>query len=78
MNTICSPFRCPSRDDPYMSQLIPIPYPSDLEMPDNHKRFMFKMFSFVDDNGMEHINQQVMNSSIYENLPECHTFVLLC
>ncbi|XP_030281925.1 zona pellucida sperm-binding protein 1-like [Sparus aurata] len=49
---------CPYRDDRYLSQLVPVDASSGLEFPGHFRRFIFKMFTFVD-NSMEPLREQV-------------------
>ncbi|XP_073328963.1 uncharacterized protein [Pagrus major] len=49
---------CPYRDDRYLSQLVPVDASSGLDFPSHFRRFIFKMFTFVD-NSMEPLREQV-------------------
>nr|AAY21007.1 zona pellucida protein Bb [Sparus aurata] len=49
---------CPNRDDRYLSQLVPVDASSGLEFPGHFRRFIFKMFTFVD-NSKEPLREQV-------------------
>lgn len=50
---------CPYRDDRYLSSLVPVGPSSGVEFPSHHRRFIFKMFTFVDPNSMEPLKEQV-------------------
>uniref|UniRef100_A0AAQ5YZD7 Zona pellucida sperm-binding protein 4 n=1 Tax=Amphiprion ocellaris TaxID=80972 RepID=A0AAQ5YZD7_AMPOC len=39
---------CPYRDDRYLTRLIPVDSSSGLAYPSHHRRFVFKMFTFVE------------------------------
>uniref|UniRef100_A0A3Q3XEU5 Zona pellucida sperm-binding protein 4 n=1 Tax=Mola mola TaxID=94237 RepID=A0A3Q3XEU5_MOLML len=54
---------CPYTHDNYMTSLVEIHPSSGVEFPGHHRRFFFKMFSFVDTSVMEPTRQQVMNGS---------------
>lgn len=64
---MCFTSRCPYRDDRYLSSLVPIGPSSGLEIPGHYRRFLFKMFTFVDGSSMEPVREQVMIQSIHEN-----------
>ncbi|KAM9352393.1 zona pellucida sperm-binding protein 4-like [Symphorus nematophorus] len=49
---------CPYRDDPYLSSLVPVPV-SGVDFPSHYRRFLFKMFAFVDSNSMAPTKDQV-------------------
>ncbi|XP_061781288.2 zona pellucida sperm-binding protein 4-like [Nerophis lumbriciformis] len=50
---------CPNRDDRYLTSLVPIGPNSGLEFPTHYRRFIFKMFTFVDTSSLEPQNEQV-------------------
>ncbi|XP_063733244.1 zona pellucida sperm-binding protein 4-like [Eleginops maclovinus] len=50
---------CPYRDDRYLSALVPIGPSSGLEFPNHSRRFIFKMFTFVNPNSFEPMREQV-------------------
>ncbi|XP_037624236.1 zona pellucida sperm-binding protein 4-like [Sebastes umbrosus] len=50
---------CPYRDDRYLSSLVTIGSSSGLDFPGHCRRFLFKMFTFVDPSSMGHQSQQV-------------------
>ncbi|XP_070827863.1 zona pellucida sperm-binding protein 4-like [Chaetodon trifascialis] len=50
---------CPYRDDRYLSTLVPVGPSSGLDFPSHYRRFIFKMFTFVDPNSMEPLKEQV-------------------
>ncbi|XP_070764094.1 zona pellucida sperm-binding protein 4-like [Enoplosus armatus] len=50
---------CPYRNDRYMSSLVPVGPSSGLDFPSHYRRFIFKMFTFVDPNSMEPLKEQV-------------------
>lgn len=53
--------RCPNPEDPYTSELIPVP--PDVPLPGHYRRFLFKMFAFVDNLLPGPSNQQVVDGS---------------
>lgn len=59
-NFICSSSRCPYRDDRYMSSLVPVDASSGLQFPSHYRRFILKMFTFVDPSTMEPLKQMVI------------------
>ncbi|XP_023152162.3 zona pellucida sperm-binding protein 4-like [Amphiprion ocellaris] len=50
---------CPYRDDRYLSSLVGVDESSGLEFPNYHKRFIFKMFTFVNPSSMEPLRELV-------------------
>ncbi|CAG5958184.1 unnamed protein product [Menidia menidia] len=50
---------CPYTDDRYLSSLVPVEASYGVEFPSHYRRFMFKMFTFVDPNSMEPLREQV-------------------
>ncbi|RVE71976.1 hypothetical protein OJAV_G00057330 [Oryzias javanicus] len=50
---------CPYEDDRYLSALVPIDASSGLPFPTHHRRFLFKMFTFVDPHSMEPLREKV-------------------
>uniref|UniRef100_A0A3B5AHN1 Zona pellucida sperm-binding protein 4 n=1 Tax=Stegastes partitus TaxID=144197 RepID=A0A3B5AHN1_9TELE len=50
---------CPCRDDRYLSSLVPVDQSSGLEFPSHHRRFIFKMFTFVNPSSNEPMNERV-------------------
>nr|XP_019934104.1 PREDICTED: zona pellucida sperm-binding protein 4-like [Paralichthys olivaceus] len=50
---------CPYRDDRYMSSLIPVGPSSGLAFPSHYRRFIFKMFTFVDSSSLLPLQEQV-------------------
>ncbi|XP_076589044.1 zona pellucida sperm-binding protein 4-like [Chaetodon auriga] len=50
---------CPYRDDRYLSTLVPVGPSSGLDFPSHYRRFIFKMFTFVDPNSMEPLKELV-------------------
>lgn len=44
---VSSFLRCPYRDDRYLTALVPVDASSGLACPTHHRRFIFKMFTFV-------------------------------
>ncbi|KAK1888450.1 Zona pellucida sperm-binding protein 4 [Dissostichus eleginoides] len=50
---------CPYRDDRYLSELVPVGPSSGLQSPSHFRRFIFKMFTFVNPNSMEPLSEQV-------------------
>ncbi|KAG7217398.1 hypothetical protein INR49_021565, partial [Caranx melampygus] len=49
---------CPYRDDRYMSSLVPVGSSSGLDFPSHYRRFLFKMFTFVDSSSMVPLREQ--------------------
>lgn len=78
VDIICSPSRCPYRDDRYLSSLVPVGPSSGLDFPSHYRRFIFKMFTFVDPNSMEPLREQVINTSTDEKRLQQNIFILLC
>ncbi|KAM6926828.1 zona pellucida sperm-binding protein 4-like [Lycodopsis pacificus] len=50
---------CPYRDDQYLTTLVPVGPTSGLDFPTHHRRFFFKMFTFLDPNSMVPLREQV-------------------
>ncbi|XP_041650623.1 zona pellucida sperm-binding protein 4-like [Cheilinus undulatus] len=50
---------CPYRDDRYLSSLVPVGPSSGLDFPSHYRRFIFKMFTFVNPESMEPLREQV-------------------
>ncbi|XP_054631683.1 uncharacterized protein LOC129181055 [Dunckerocampus dactyliophorus] len=50
---------CPNSDDRYLSSLVPVGPSSGLDFPSHYRRFIFKMFTFVDPSSLEPQNEQV-------------------
>ncbi|XP_033997338.1 zona pellucida sperm-binding protein 4-like [Trematomus bernacchii] len=50
---------CPYRDDRYLSELVPVGPSSGLQSPSHFRRFIFKMFTFVNPNSMKPLSEQV-------------------
>ncbi|XP_044049876.1 zona pellucida sperm-binding protein 4-like [Siniperca chuatsi] len=50
---------CPYRDDRYLSSLVPVGPFSGVDFPSHYRRFIFKMFTFVDPKSMEPLKEQV-------------------
>lgn len=61
-NLICPLSRCPNPEDPYTSELVPVG--SDVSFPGHYRRFLFKMFAFVDNISVEPMHQQVTDGWI--------------
>ncbi|KAI3371430.1 hypothetical protein L3Q82_024033, partial [Scortum barcoo] len=51
--------RCPYRDDHYLSSLVPVSPSSGLDFPGHYRRFMFKMFTFVNPSSIKPMKEQV-------------------
>uniref|UniRef100_A0A3B4UXJ9 Zona pellucida sperm-binding protein 4 n=1 Tax=Seriola dumerili TaxID=41447 RepID=A0A3B4UXJ9_SERDU len=49
---------CPYRDDRYLSSLVPVSH-SGLAFPSHYRRFLFKMFTFVDPSSLVPLKEQV-------------------
>uniref|UniRef100_A0A3B4UZJ0 Zona pellucida sperm-binding protein 4 n=1 Tax=Seriola dumerili TaxID=41447 RepID=A0A3B4UZJ0_SERDU len=58
---------CPYRDDRYLSSLVPVSH-SGLAFPSHYRRFLFKMFTFVDPSSLVPLKEQVMNISSVHSL----------
>lgn len=78
IDLICSPSRCPNSNDYYLSSIVPISPNSGLLFPTHYKRFIFKMFAFVDPNVYQPLSEQVINRSTDENPQQKHIFVFFC
>ncbi|XP_040894128.1 zona pellucida sperm-binding protein 1-like [Toxotes jaculatrix] len=50
---------CPYRDDRYLSALVPVGPSSGLDFPSHYRRFIFKMFTFVDPSSLVPLKEQV-------------------
>eukprot|EP00064_Thunnus_orientalis_P012611 superscaffoldBa00001954_g12646 len=50
---------CPYRDDRYLSSLVPVDLSSGLDFPSHYRRFLFKMFTFVDPGSLTPMREQV-------------------
>ncbi|XP_044213651.1 zona pellucida sperm-binding protein 4-like [Thunnus albacares] len=50
---------CPYRDDRYLSSLVPVDASSGLDFPSHYRRFLFKMFTFVDPGSLTPMREQV-------------------
>ncbi|XP_030649786.1 zona pellucida sperm-binding protein 4-like [Chanos chanos] len=50
---------CPYRDDRYLTNLIPVDGSSGLQFPSHYKRFVLKMFTFVDPESLVPLQEQV-------------------
>uniref|UniRef100_A0A3Q2FKU6 Zona pellucida sperm-binding protein 4 n=1 Tax=Cyprinodon variegatus TaxID=28743 RepID=A0A3Q2FKU6_CYPVA len=50
---------CPYSDDRYLSSLVPVGSSSGLEFPSHYRRFIFKMFTFVNTHTMEPLRENV-------------------
>ncbi|XP_072544758.1 zona pellucida sperm-binding protein 4-like [Salminus brasiliensis] len=50
---------CPYRDDHYLTTLVPVDGSSGLPYPSHYKRFVFKMFTFVDPASMAPLKERV-------------------
>ncbi|KAG7523212.1 hypothetical protein JOB18_041911 [Solea senegalensis] len=50
---------CPYRDDRYLSSLVPVGVSSGLNFPSHYRRFIFKMFTFVDTSTLTPMREQV-------------------
>ncbi|KAF3836839.1 hypothetical protein F7725_004303, partial [Dissostichus mawsoni] len=46
---------CPYRDDRYLTALVPVDASSGLMYPTHHRRFVFKMFTFVSGGGVKQV-----------------------
>nr|NP_001296926.1 zona pellucida sperm-binding protein 4-like precursor [Fundulus heteroclitus]BAJ07536.1 choriogenin H [Fundulus heteroclitus] len=50
---------CPYTDDRYLSTLVPVDASSGLQFPSHYRRFIFKMFTFVDTTAMDPLRENV-------------------
>uniref|UniRef100_A0A8C2XRB0 Zona pellucida sperm-binding protein 4 n=1 Tax=Cyclopterus lumpus TaxID=8103 RepID=A0A8C2XRB0_CYCLU len=50
---------CPCRNDNYLSSLVPVGAFSGLDFPSHYRRFIFKMFTFVDPTSSQPMKEQV-------------------
>ncbi|XP_053283657.1 zona pellucida sperm-binding protein 1 isoform X2 [Pleuronectes platessa] len=50
---------CPYSDDRYLSSLVPVGPSSGLPFPTHYRRFIFKMFTFVDSHSLEPLKEEV-------------------
>ncbi|KAM7414356.1 hypothetical protein PAMA_019259 [Pampus argenteus] len=50
---------CPYRDDRYLSSLVPVGSSSGLDFPSHYRRFLFKMFTFVEPSSLTPMKEQV-------------------
>ncbi|KAM7396547.1 hypothetical protein PAMP_019580 [Pampus punctatissimus] len=50
---------CPYRDDRYLSSLVPVGSSSGLNFPSHYRRFLFKMFTFVEPSSLTPMKEQV-------------------
>ncbi|KAM4554206.1 zona pellucida sperm-binding protein 4-like [Fundulus diaphanus] len=50
---------CPYTDDRYLSTLVPVDASSGLQFPSHYRRFIFKMFTFVDTTSMDPLRENV-------------------
>ncbi|XP_018519618.1 zona pellucida sperm-binding protein 4 [Lates calcarifer] len=50
---------CPYRDDRYLSSVVPVDFSSGLDFPSHYRRFLFKMFTFVETDSMDPQTQQI-------------------
>ncbi|XP_056273560.1 zona pellucida sperm-binding protein 4-like [Pseudoliparis swirei] len=56
---------CPSRNDNYMSSLVPTGPSSGLLFPSHYRRFLFKMFTFVGQTSSKSTKSQPLNEQVY-------------
>ncbi|KPP76117.1 zona radiata structural protein-like, partial [Scleropages formosus] len=60
---------CPYQGDKYLTTLVPVDGSSGLSFPTHYKRFIFKMFTFVDPASLHHLEQKVL---IHCSTAVCH------
>ncbi|XP_076872195.1 zona pellucida sperm-binding protein 1-like [Brachyhypopomus gauderio] len=60
---------CPYKDDRYLTQLVPVEGSSAVPFPTHYKRFVLKMFTFVDQTSMAPLHNQVY---IHCSTAVCH------
>ncbi|XP_029104375.1 zona pellucida sperm-binding protein 4-like isoform X1 [Scleropages formosus] len=60
---------CPYQGDKYLTALVPVDGSSGLSFPTHYKRFIFKMFTFVDPASLHHLEQKVF---IHCSTAVCH------
>ncbi|XP_056268543.1 zona pellucida sperm-binding protein 4-like [Pseudoliparis swirei] len=56
---------CPSRNDKYLSSLVPVGSSSGLLFPSHYRRFLFKMFTFVDQMSSKSTKSQPLREQVY-------------
>ncbi|XP_034066462.1 zona pellucida sperm-binding protein 4-like isoform X5 [Gymnodraco acuticeps] len=56
---------CPYRDDRYLTTLVPVDASSGLMYPTHHRRFVFKMFTFVSGGGVKQQALIPLNEKVY-------------
>ncbi|XP_056337247.1 zona pellucida sperm-binding protein 4-like [Danio aesculapii] len=60
---------CPYQDDRYLTTLVPVTGSSGVHFPNHHKRFIVKMFTFVDPQSLAPVQQTVF---IHCSTAVCH------
>nr|AAK16577.1 egg envelope protein ZP2 variant B [Danio rerio] len=60
---------CPNQDDRYLTTLVPVTASSGVHFPNHHKRFIVKMFTFVDPQSLSPVQQTVF---IHCNTAVCY------
>ncbi len=58
-------FRCPYQDDRYLTTLVPVTGSSGLQFPTHYKRFVVKMFTFVDPASLAPLQETVFIPTHY-------------
>jgi len=72
--TFSLPFRCPYQDDRYLTTLVPVGGSSALQFPTHYKRFVVKMFTFVDPASLAPLQETVCSAA----LPQVLILLVLC
>jgi len=62
------PFRCPYQDDRYLTTLVPVTGSSGLQFPTHYKRFIVKMFTFVDPSSLAPLQETVCSAALPQPL----------
>ncbi|KAI7806723.1 ZP2 [Triplophysa rosa] len=60
---------CPYQDDPYLTALVPVDGTSGLQFPTHYKRFVVKMFTFVDPSSLAPLHETLY---IHCSTAVCH------
>lgn len=81
LKLLCSPYRCPYKDDRYLTTLVPVDSSSGLDFPTHYRRFIFQMFTFVDSSSAAPLKENVVNTSTDKKFLQKKNkkhFVFLC
>ncbi|KPP72763.1 egg envelope protein-like [Scleropages formosus] len=63
---------CPYQGDKYLTTLVPVDSSSGLPFPTHYKRFIFKMFTFVNPTSLRHLEEKIF---IHCSTAVCHPSV---